>query len=298
MSRRRDLEQRRHSLSEIREIMNSMKSLAYMETRKLARFIDAQRDVVASIEVAASDLLHFYPEVLPEVSDQPVSVYLLIGSERGFCGDFNRALIEQLASIVSEQNVSAPIVIAIGNKLLSLMEADPRLSCRLEGASTVEEIPALLMQLVEQLTRLESDNPGLELHALFHDSSESVAVKRVIPPFASIMASTPSSESASPAFPPLINLSPSKLFAAFCEHYLFALLHQMLFTSLYEENHYRVTHMEGAVKHLDETYAHLTQRANALRQEEITEEIEVILLNAADLAVNRRSRYRAECDKS
>ena len=85
------------------------------------------------------------------------------------------------------------------------------------------------------------------------------------------------------ALPPVINLPAAALLANLSEHYLFALLHGMLYGSLYAENHQRVTHMEGAVTHLDEEAERLNQRFNALRQEEITEEIEVILLNAANL---------------
>jgi len=46
------------------------------------------------------------------------------------------------------------------------------------------------------------------------------------------------------------------------------------------ENHQRVDHLEGAVKHLQEESTRLIRTGNVLRQEEITEEIEVILLNA------------------
>jgi len=69
MTRRRHLEHHRQSLAEIRDIMNSMKTLAYMETRKLARFLDAQHAVVQSIEDVAADLLSFYPETLPEAQE-------------------------------------------------------------------------------------------------------------------------------------------------------------------------------------------------------------------------------------
>ena len=66
----------------------------------------------------------------------------------------------------------------------------------------------------------------------------------------------------------------------------------MFYASLAAENHRRVEHMEGAVTRLDERVLALKRRANALRQEEITEEIEVILLSAdsPDGAPARRSR--------
>jgi len=59
MTRRRELDRHRHTLDETRSIMNSMKTLAYMETRKLARFLDAQRSVVRHIESVANDFLGF-----------------------------------------------------------------------------------------------------------------------------------------------------------------------------------------------------------------------------------------------
>jgi F-type H+-transporting ATPase subunit gamma len=57
----------------------------------------------------------------------------------------------------------------------------------------------------------------------------------------------------------------------------------MLYTSLMMENHQRVAHLEGAVKHLGGESAELASKCNGLRQEEIIEEIEVILLSAASL---------------
>lgn len=48
--------------------------------------------------------------------------------------------------------------------------------------------------------------------------------------------------------------------------------------SLLAENQYRVQHLEGAVRRLDERLEELATRARSLRQEEINEEIEMILL--------------------
>lgn len=281
MSLRRELDQHRKSLAEIREIMNSMKTLAYMETRKLSRFIDAQQAVVGGIETAINDLLSHYPEVWSAV---PVSTsaYLLVGSERGFCGDFNHALLDQLEHTLAEQQVAEPILVTIGRKLDSLLDSDPRVAIALEGASTGDEVTALLGHLVAELTELERQHPALNVYALYHRGDGEVTVKKMLPPFPDVVPPSPMAATGY-AYPPDANLSPAALFAELSDHYLFALLHQLLYTSLYAENHLRVTHMEGAVQHLDEESGHLAQRYNALRQEEITEEIEVILLNAANL---------------
>ena len=46
------------------------------------------------------------------------------------------------------------------------------------------------------------------------------------------------------------------------------------------ENQQRMQHLDGAVRYLDDRLEALAQKGREIRQEEITEEIEVILLNA------------------
>src|SRR3990172_4911099 len=122
MSKRRDIEAQLRSLIEIKEIMNAMKNLSLMELRRLTRFRDAQRRVVAGIEAAAVDFLRFHPGLLPGDRESR-NAYLLIGSERGFCGDFNESLLRALET----HTASAPnaTVIAIGGKLAAALAGGP-----------------------------------------------------------------------------------------------------------------------------------------------------------------------------
>ena len=95
MTRRREIEQRLHRLSEISGIMDSMNTLALMETRKLSRFLAAQHRVVEGIEAAAADFGSFYPVARGQTEGATEAV-ILVGSERGFCGDFNEILVDAL----------------------------------------------------------------------------------------------------------------------------------------------------------------------------------------------------------
>lgn len=277
MTRRRELEQHRRSLSEIRDIMNSMKTLAYMETRKLTRFIDAQHAVVQSIESAAASLLSFYPDILPEMKET-TSVYLLIGTERGFCGDLNHALIREFELTLQTHAADAPILVLVGRKLHSLLEGDKRVAAAIAGANVVEEVTDLLTQATNELTTIQRKQGGLTLYGLYHNGRDGIVVKRLLPPFEMMPHKPPSF-----AHPPILNLSAEELLAKLSEHYLFASLHEMLYTALAAENYNRVTHLEGAVKQLDDKSAKLGRQCNALRQEEIIEEIEVILLSASNV---------------
>lgn len=277
MTRRHDLEQHRLSLADIRDIMNSMKTLAYMETRKLARFLDAQQHVVKSIEDAAADLLSFHPGILPESRDTP-TVYILLGAERGFCGDFNRLLLRYLETTQREHTAHEPMLIAVGRKLNALLEEDRRMLALMEGAAVLEEVEAVLVQVVGELAGLQDKYGALTVYGLYHGEDAPV-MKKLIPPFEPFLGGPPRF-----AHPPLLNQSPQDFLAELSDHFLFAALHEMVYTSLMVENRQRILHLEGAVKHLDHETSRIARQCNVLRQEEIIEEIEIILLNATGLA--------------
>jgi len=279
MTRRRTLERHRRSLIEIREIMNSMKTLAYIEPRKLARFLEAQHAVVHGINAVAADLLSFYYETLPAAKEATL-VYLLIGTERGFCGDFNHSLQRHLESALALYPTNNTMLIAVGHKLCLLMEKDARVVAFMDGASVVEEVPTLLHQLVNELATLQEKHGILNISCLYHSDENEIVMQELLPPFQHLRDGPPRF-----SHPPILNESPREFLVKLTDHYLFAALHEMLYTSLMVENHHRVAHLEGAVRHLDDESASLSQQCNALRQEEIIEEIEVNLLSTASLGM-------------
>jgi F-type H+-transporting ATPase subunit gamma len=279
MKSRRQLELHRHSLGEIRDIMNAMKNLAYMETRKLDRFIDAQHAVLHSIEAVAADFVSAFPQALPE-PEPDKEIYLLIGSERGFCGDFNEALLRHMQLAEREKPAGAlPILIATGHKLHAPLQGHPRAAGLLEGASVVEEVEAVLARLIDILVTLQARYGAPQLYALYHgDDQAQLLTRKLLPPFQDLLhQARPSPQ------PPLLNLPAADFLIQLSDHYLFAVLNEILYTSLMAENRRRVQHLDSAVDHLDARAAELARQSNARRQEEIIEEIEVILLSAASL---------------
>jgi F-type H+-transporting ATPase subunit gamma len=276
MTRRRDLEAHRATLDEIQEIMSSMKSLAYMETRKLAGLLDAQHAVVESIEAMAADFLGFYPETLTG-GGKTTDVHVLVGSERGFCGDFNEALVRYLDTHLEHTAREPPFLIAAGRKLHPLMESKPRLSAIIDGASTVDEVSEVIKRLVDAIAALQMRYGPLSISVLHHaPDAKGFVLNQLVPPFERFRE-----EPRRFPYPPVLNLQPQAFFLELTDQYVFAALHEALYASLMAENHRRVRHLEGAVRHLDDKSSALRRKCNALRQEEIIEEIEIILLSAS-----------------
>lgn len=271
MSRRQDLQHRLHTLAEISSIMGAMKNLSLIETRKLARILGHQQRMLANIETAAADFLHFHPQPAhPPEAD----LFLVVGSERGFCGGFNEELIEAMAS-----SGEAARFLAVGRRLGTKLEGDPRVAAFVDGPTVTEEVAPVLTRLMDRLSK-PGPTAGKGLKALYHDEDGAVSVRPLLP-----MPSPPPVPQHPD--PPLLNLPTAAFFDTLVEHYLFAALHQLFYSSLMAENRRRLQHMEHAIEQMERTIAASRLKYNALRQEEITEEIEIIMLSADALVAGQ-----------
>ena len=277
MTRRRDLERRMRSLDEIRKIMRSMKNLAYMETRKLAPRVQNQSLAIQRIERAAAHFFAFHPYTFAREGIQ--RVYLLIGTERGFCGDFNEQLLRFLRSRLPKDAGPPPVLVVVGRRLCARFAADPHLAREIEGADVTEETDRVLGRIIGAMNGLRERYGPLRLTAVFHRHAPvGLVEKPLLPPFQQFAAVEPEFP-----FPPLLNLRPSDFLFGLVDQYLTAALYEILCASLMAENLRRMEQLEGAVRHLDRSTETLERKSKQLRQEEIIEEIEVILLGATGL---------------
>ena len=280
MSRRRQIEERLGAFGDIRDILGAMKNLALMEVHKLARLQATQREWTESLEAVAADVLHFYPEV--RAAPGP-TVYVALGSERAFCGDFNERVAETLCARRAASARSEGPIIAVGRRLWPLLENLTPAPMWVEGASVAEETEAALARVVRALDerrRAGERAPWRSLSIVHHDPRSDVPLVAELAPFRHGLAPTRQF-----AYPALANEPPAALVAGVAEEYLFAALSAVLCESLAAENTRRLHHMDNALRRLDERVLELDLKRGTLRREEITEEIEGILLSV-DVVVN------------
>ncbi len=268
MTQSRILQRHIEQLKEIRNILHSLKNMAFMELHKLARLQQAQNRVVAHIEDVATDFLQSYPG-MPELGDGSSAV-IVVGSERGFCGNFNETLIDKIPTLPSPDTV-----IAIGNRLCNRLQDYPVQITAISGANGSEEIGQVMSNLTNAIGNLQQKKPLFRLDVLFHrDEHSSITRQTLLPPFTK---DTQSNRKTKPE--PMLNLDPAAFLFELVDHYLLSSLQAILYMSLATENNQRLQHLDNAVRHLDQQTAKLYKITRIHRQEEITEEIEVILLN-------------------
>jgi F-type H+-transporting ATPase subunit gamma len=261
-------------LSEISGIMTAMKSLSLVETKKLARFIGHQRRMLANIEAAAADFLHFFQ--VTSSAEAPI-ILILVGSARGFCGNFNERVLAALDTLPRQD--PTPALVVVGSRLAAKLANRPGVVARLDGASVTEDVPAVLNRVIDALhTASTASGAGATLFSLAHEAEGEPALKRLLPfnpPPAPYFA-----------HPPRLQLAPPEFSAELLDQYLLASLYGLLYESLSAESRQRLAHMEQALDRLDETIDRLALKRNALRQGTIVEEIEVIL--SSEMALRDR----------
>lgn len=268
MSQSHSLQLHIQQLKEIRSILHTLKNMALIDMHKLSKYRQAQSLVVQHIETVAADFLQFYPG-LAEIESAHPSVVIAVGTERGFCGNFNNSLIEQLLLAPPDS------LIAIGSRLSDRLQNTQIPFTALAGANSSEEISHVLGSVTDVISGLQDQHSLFNLSVLFHQNEHSnITLKPLLPPFNNKAHQTGHKNE------PLLNLDPPQFLLELVEHYLFSSLQDILYTSLAVENNQRLQHLDNGVRHLDEATAKLHRKSQIYRQEEITEEIEVILLNA------------------
>jgi F-type H+-transporting ATPase subunit gamma len=143
-----------------------------------------------------------------------------------------------------------------------------------------DEAPAVLLRLTRQLNGLlaRDEFAGYGLSALYQcDVTGDLRLRHLLP-----LRDLPAPEPAYP-YPAELHLPPIGFLRGLTGHYLHAVLNEVLYSSLLAENRQRQAHMNRALHRLEDDSARLRLRYNTQRQEEITEEIELILLSAAML---------------
>lgn len=286
MTKRSQLKDHLHTLEEIGNIMTAMKNLCSIEINKITKFLSMQEKVIKTIREMSSDFLSFYPIFPMAKQDANPVIYIIIGSERGFCGGFNEYVINQLESLKEQSADFNPALIVVGRKLALKMVDDSRVIATLDGPNAVEEIPAVILKVLHSLEEISSQR-HIDLHSwqwdiLFNEEEQNQIQTKTLQPFKEFGPNNSNHFSG----PPVLNLAHDLFLAEFVDNYLFAMFHSIFYKSFFAENHQRLFHLNNALDRLDNKQNTLKGYLNLLRQEEITEEIQIIMLSAEAIIDN------------
>ena len=284
VSKRGHIQQHLQKLGEIGDIMRAMKNVSLMETHKLNRFLEHQHRVLAGIEAAVNDFTRHYS--LPNITLHEAGIILAIGSERGFCADFNDSVADAVRQYVYNCSGASPKILVVGSRLATKLKSDEIVSSTIEGPGVVEEVQQVLGLVMKKLTDMHMDATAphlLSLTVLSHQGGKDEITPQPVSPLP-----VQTNEIPAEPYPPQLLLPVQTFHYELIQHFLWAQMHHLFYSSLMAENRARLQHMERAIQRMEEKSEDLHRRQNIIRQEEITEEIEVIMLNNDMMQVRMR----------
>ncbi|MFZ1295533.1 MAG: F0F1 ATP synthase subunit gamma, partial [Pseudomonadales bacterium] len=211
VSRRHVIDRRLQMLADIRGIMDSIKTLAHMETQRLAPVLPVQQLCVQRVRQMAADFASEH--ALPALNGRAENPLLIvIGAERGLCGDFNKQMQEALEHLPA---TAAPrAIVCLGTRLGQKLEGRPGLLAQLSGATIADDVPAVIRQLLERCAALQSEQHLPSLALLYHGAGdEGIRLDPLLSPFLE-------ADRVAPRAPLLLNLEPQVFVHGLLQQYL------------------------------------------------------------------------------
>ncbi|OZG70105.1 hypothetical protein BTA51_27895 [Hahella sp. CCB-MM4] len=269
MVSQRELHNRKELYATLHKILAALKALAYAETHKLQRQIAPQQAITERMRKAVSRLRN------GSVADEETQLIIVLGTERGFCGDINHRLLQRLQELSLSAKDEAISCILVGDRLIQQAGEHLNILARIPGASVTEDVESMVDAVMSEALKQPDRFSLFNMKTLYYDEPNSCELLQSIFP-------EPEAHQDS-GVPPLLYRSPAELLSELIPLYLFTMLQSCAKEALLGENKRRLSHLENATRHLNERMDEIALKSNHVRQESIIEEIEALL--ASDITI-------------
>jgi F-type H+-transporting ATPase subunit gamma len=264
---------------ELHSVVRTMKTLSSTSIRQYDRAVSAMGHYVRTVELGFRVLLRemAIPSDVPAADERGPIGLIIFGTDRGFCGPFNRDIAAfAVDRLRSRESDAGRRLACLGTHLapeLELRGEDPAWVSRMP--SSVEGIVGSVQALLLELDEWQAQ--GVERILMFHqrpaeEHTHEPHVTQVIPLDHEWLRSL-----ARRAWPtreiPASYQEPRSLLTALTREYVFASLYRAHAESLASEHAARLDAMRSAEQTIEDRLDELEQRYHQVRQAAITEEL-------------------------
>ena len=259
------LQARISSLQELRYLVRALRALAASHVQEaqgalagIRRYVEVVEDAIA--EGAA--LLPETEELAASFEPTDASVLIVVCSEHGFAGAFNKRLLDRA---MAERKEGQELVVVGHRGAMLAAEKGLEVDRSFAMATHVGGVLGVTRRVAEYLAVVSTADVVYGNYR--RGGNFEAEAKSVLPLDPALLVG---SERRSP---PLHHLAPDALLQRFASEYLFAEITRAVMESLASENGARLRVMETADHNIGDKLKGLRRSENALRQEAITSEL-------------------------
>ena len=283
----RDIKRRIKSSTSMEHITKAMKLVSAAKLRKAKNIFDRTQENFHFVTESIEEIFHNTADVpdryLEGNREIKTTAYIIITSNRGFCGSFNSNIIKEAQALIND-DPEKPVIIAIGSKgrdYFGKRGYDIRAEYMLppENISFLDTRNIITQKIVEMYDNGEVDEV-IMVHSHFISSLVQRSTYTTLLPFPIKM---------DPDMPPLrkqVEYEPSveDVFNYLIPKYVEIMVYSAIIESATCEHAARRMAMESATDNANEMISDLTLTYNRARQAAITREISEIVGGAEALA--------------
>ena len=275
------LQKKIKTTQDLREIVGNMKTLSsvsILQYEQASAVLEKyQRNLRDAIHVLA--LHNGIPQFITTQSAHPQYLFIIIGSDNGMVGRFNRELCEQIKAFLKAQKISAAdaYFITIGKRLSSLVEqAGFNVLYGYATSNSVKAVVSLAETLILRIEQAMRKQRITNLYTCFHRRANTTGVdvelKKILPVDAEQLLKLRQKKWDTNNVP-MLPVAKDKMFAALVGEIMMIALAKQINASLAAEHYIRMTNMQNAEKNIDENLEKMNLEFQQQRQEEITGEL-------------------------
>jgi F-type H+-transporting ATPase subunit gamma len=273
MAQEREIATRIASLDELLNIVSAIRAIAASQMQQALRSLEAIRGYSEMVRGALSDAARLLPSngTAAAMAGPSSSALIVFSAEHGLCGGFNEHPLHVAEHALADHAAEFVLIVvgSRGGQICRERGLKPHLV--LPSATHCAGVTGAARRVATEVYRMFSDGriAGLEVVYAQHAGSQFSRIERhrLLPLEMPVVERRPL------AMPPLINLSPRRLFDDIVGEYFFAALENAAMQSFFSENAVRFRTMEAAHQNIGNKSEELTKLARRVRQEAVTTEI-------------------------
>lgn len=269
---------------DLSSVVRTMKSIAAVNIRHYEKAVRSVREYFHSIELGFQILVHNHPEILSiEQREAKAKIIgtIVIGSERGMCGEFNDRLHHYFTRILQERQKEMPQVhvLSIGEHITYRLEDEFQVKS-FAFPSSFEGVGELLWSLLEVIVDwrevYQIEEIVLFYNRMISSSVYEPAMLQVLPLDLRWLSELKQRKWESRTIP-AFSIPWEELFAELVQEYIYISLYRGFAESLASENASLLRAMHAAQQNIEDHLKELEKGYHQQRQNSITEELFDIL---------------------
>ncbi len=290
------LSKRIKTTQDLRNIVSTMKSLSSVS---ILQYEQAQKSLIEytkTIQSAFHALIRNNAIIIPKTKKEnsfPGAIAIIIGSDNGLVGRFNKEIIQQAALYLKENNFSVErtVFITVGKRVAALAEQSHfNLFAKYAVSNSIKAINSIASTVIVRMQEAMEKNKATRVLLFYHQrlANQPTRIESLsLLPFELEQYKRFKSKPWATNNIPLITLNPPVLLSKLIQEYLMVLLSGAITMSLAAEHYARMINMQNAEKNIDESLEKMNSEYQQKRQEAITEELIDVVSGSEALQIKK-----------